>query len=284
MSCRRGTPRNDCGCCKSLAEKVRELYQRCANAIKSINGINPDGANNFDILPGAGIQVNPRANGIEIVATGAAPQDVVKSVNGTTPDADGDVQINTGLLTVNTIAPDADGEFSIAAGSGIQINAGTNGIEIENTSQGAIYTGVSPIQISASNEISFSGWKQHTVNNDWGSYLTGYATKEDILLVFTYTQQRYAILIPRNSNVDYTKTNTILPFNNGDLISINLGRIFNNNTTFTGSKISNNFALSNDDKILTWTNGSTNLTVEKTTTRPEGAYITTYVYVALYTR
>lgn len=36
-----------------------------------------------------------------------------------------------GIRTVNQIQPDADGDFSISAGTGIQINAGTNGIEIE---------------------------------------------------------------------------------------------------------------------------------------------------------
>lgn len=185
MSCRRGVPKNDCSCCKSLAEKVRELWERAANAIKTINGVQADGVNNFDILPGAGIQVNPRANGIEIVATGASPEGLVQSVNGETPDEDGNVEIDTGLLTVNTIAPDADGEFSITAGSGIQINAGDNGIEIENTSQGAVYTGIAPIQISADNEISL---KDFTLadNTQWRTNYVGsdLYTKYDILLQF----------------------------------------------------------------------------------------------------
>lgn len=183
MSCRRGVP-DRCSCLNSLAEKVRELWERCANAIKSINGINPDGANNFDILPGAGIQVNPRANGIEIVATGAAPEGLVESVNGISPDEDGDVQINTGLLTVNGEAPDADGEFSISAGSGIQINAGTNGIEIENTSQGAIYTGVSPIDVNADNEISLKDWTKVN-DNDWSIYNDGTQTTKELYILIS---------------------------------------------------------------------------------------------------
>ena len=161
MSCRRGVKDGDCGCCKSLAAKVRELYQRCANAIKSINGINPDGANNFDILAGAGIQVNPRANGIEIVATGAAPQDVVK--------------------TINTEGPDASGEFTISAGAGIQINAGTNGIEIENISTGTTYTATAPIQIDADNDISLAGWTAHSTSS-WSDVVDNGVTTKDILI------------------------------------------------------------------------------------------------------
>ena len=179
MSCRRGTPRNDCGCCKSLAEKVRELYQRCANAIKSINGINPDGANNFDILPGAGIQVNPRANGIEIVATGAAPQGIIE--------------------TINSEGPDSDGNFAITAGSGIQINTGTNGLEIENTSQGAVYTGVSPIAVNADNEISLKEWVEDG-GNAWDSYLDqDNNITEDIILITKATYIEDDIYIPKGT-------------------------------------------------------------------------------------
>lgn len=183
MSCRRGTPRNDCGCCKSLAEKVRELYQRCANAIKSINGINPDGANNFDILPGAGIQVNPRANGIEIVATGAAPQGMIE--------------------TINNEGPDSDGNFAITAGSGIQINAGTNGFEIENISQGAVYTGVSPVVVNEDNEISLKDWVFYD-STDWSVFkdANGRTTEELLIILRAPTRIQGIAYIPKGIMAD----------------------------------------------------------------------------------
>lgn len=248
MSCRRGTPRNDCSCCKSLAEKVRELYQRCANAIKSINGINPDGANNFDILPGAGIQVNPRANGIEIVATGAAPEDVVKSVNGTTPDADGDVQINTGLLTVNGEAPDADGEFSITAGSGIQINAGTNGIEIENTSQGAIYTGVSPIEVNADNEISLVGWTGEE-SSDWRKFIVNGKLDKNLILLTKagYSSYERCYYIPKG-------------FTNSEMGEIRVEGWDNDSSTQTAIQIPLRYLLSNTSATSDVSGNTTNIT------------------------
>lgn len=186
MSCRRGVP-DRCSRLNSLAEKVRELWERCANAIKSINGINPDGANNFDILPGAGIQVNPRANGIEIVNTGALPP-TIDSVE-----------------TINQIAPDANHDFTITAGSGVQINAGTNGIEIENTSQGAIYTGVSPIDVNASNEISIKDFTLHNSNN-WNIFEADHKTTTDLLFTITDSSWNHydMVFIPKGTITNAT--------------------------------------------------------------------------------
>lgn len=239
MSCRRGVPKNDCSCCKSLAEKVRELWERAANAIKTINGVQADGANNFDILPGAGIQVNPRANGIEIVATGAAPQDVVKSVNGETPDEDGNVAIDTGLLTVNTIAPDADGEFSISAGSGIQINAGDNGIEIENTSQGAIYTGEAPIIIDSDNKISLAGFTQ-VATDAWAQFATGwpFVIQKDLLLQIGDSGTCQTVFLPKGFKFTNNNINIVWSPVNWSIIisdSIWLRDIFKNGNNYAPS-------------------------------------------------
>lgn len=167
MSCRRGIPKNDCSCCRSLAEKVRELWERAANAIKTINGVQADGANNFDILPGAGIQVNPRANGIEIVATGAAPED-------------------DGIKTINYVQPDEDGDFILRGGTGVDIEEiedeeGINGLEISCTVEAPTYTGVSPIEINADNEITFKDWvKDETYQ--WAKYIEDGKTTTDIIL------------------------------------------------------------------------------------------------------
>ena len=218
MSCRRGVKDGDCGCCKSLAAKVRELYQRCANAIKSINGINPDGANNFDILAGAGIQVNPRANGIEIVNTGALPP-AVDSVE-----------------TINQIAPDANHDFAITAGSGIQINAGTNGIEIENISQGAVYTGISPIQISASNEISLKGWTVYD-STDWSVFKDANRTiTEDLILIVATQYHSKTYYLPKGLVlVASNECQLDIPYTNepGCFITVNMDMVLSNNSAST---------------------------------------------------
>lgn len=88
-----------------------------------------------------------------------------------------------GIRTVNQIQPDADGDFSITAGTGIQINAGTNGIEIENISEGAVYTGVSPISVNADNEISLDDWVEVT-GNQWAAFKdSNNAITEDLILI-----------------------------------------------------------------------------------------------------
>lgn len=230
MSCRRGTPRNDCGCCKSLAEKVRELYQRCANAIKSINGINPDGANNFDILPGAGIQVNPRANGIEIVATGAAPEGMIE--------------------TINNEGPDADGNFSISAGTGIQINAGTNGIEIENTSQGAVYTGISPIEINADNEISLKDWIVYNDTN-WSVFKdSDNKITENLILIIAVENHTKVYYLPKGLQlVNNNQCSLDIPYDTqGGMINTNLSTVLSNSSIFTNYF---NFTYTNNSGILT---------------------------------
>lgn len=215
MSCRRGVP-DRCSRLNSLAEKVRELWERCANAIKSINGINPDGANNFDILPGAGIQVNPRANGIEIVNTGALPP-AIDSVE-----------------TINQIAPDANHDFAITAGSGIQINAGTNGIEIENTSQGAIYTGVSPIEVSADNEISLKDWVVYDSTN-WSGFLdANKAITEDLLLIIATEHHSKTYYLPKGLSLvigNVCQVDIQYGDNPGEWVSANLYNLLSTGTS-----------------------------------------------------
>ena len=168
MSCRRGVPKNDCSCCKSLAEKVRELWERAANAIKTINGVQADGANNFDILPGAGIQVNPRANGIEIVATGAMPED-------------------DGIKTINYVQPDEDGDFILRGGTGVDIEEiedeeGINGLEISCTVEAPTYAAGDGIEIE-DDTISLKDWYVYT-QQDWSVFVTDDKVNEDVILVY----------------------------------------------------------------------------------------------------
>ena len=196
----------------SIKCKLKEIWNALQGKLHSINGVQGDGQGNVKIVAGSGIVVNNDAaqNQIEIVNTGATPEGLVESVNGILPDEDGDVQIDTGLLTVNGEAPDADGEFSITAGTGIQINESENGIEIENTSQGAIYTGVSPIEVNADNEINLKDWHFVETNNDWNKFISNvYNTTEDLIVVKGTMQATTYTYIPKNTP---TATPVIMPY------------------------------------------------------------------------
>ena len=114
-----GSGSSDCGCCPP-------------KSIKKINNIEPDDNGKFEVRAGTNVTITDITNGIEISATGGSAEDVVKSVNGELPDQNGDVTVDTGVMTVNGVSPDADGEVTITAGSNITItpDAGTNSIEI----------------------------------------------------------------------------------------------------------------------------------------------------------
>ena len=82
--------------------QINELWQAVRNKLHSINGVPGDGNGDVKILAGQNVQiVNDQVQGeITISATVAAPQDVVKSVNGELPDSAGAVVIPVGTALV----------------------------------------------------------------------------------------------------------------------------------------------------------------------------------------
>lgn len=165
-----------------------------------------------------------------------------------------------GIRTVNQIQPDEDGEFSISAGSGIQINAGTNGIEIKNTSQGAIYTGVSPITINASNEISLDGWN-FVKNNQFDTIIdSNNVFLQDTVFIAGYARARYdSLFIPKGTTIANT-TNLIFNYDqNSSLFFYKGAGLFSTSTTMS-CQLTQSILYNNS-----WTTGVLTLIFENST-------------------
>ena len=121
----------------------------------------------------------------------------VQSVNGELPDQDGDVTVDTGVLTVNGVSPDADGEVTITAGSNITItpDADTNSIEI-----------------SASVP---SDWNLYN-STDWTNLFdaNGKSKYNMIIAVYLYsagiTRQGF-IYVPKQADFKYAGTQFVMP-------------------------------------------------------------------------
>ena len=86
----------------SLRCEIANLWNALKTKLHSINGVQGDGNGDVKILAGQNVQiVNDQVQGeITISATAAAPQDVVKSVNGELPDSAGAVVIPVGTALV----------------------------------------------------------------------------------------------------------------------------------------------------------------------------------------
>lgn len=165
-----------------------------------------------------------------------------------------------GIRTVNQIQPDADGEFSITAGTGIQINAGTNGIEIENTSQGAVYTGVSPITINADNEISLDGWN-FVKNNQFDTIIdSDNVFLQDTVFIAGYARSRYdSLFIPKGTTIE-NSTNLIFNYDqNSSLFFYKGSGLFSTSTTMSCQLVKS--ILYNNN----WNTGILTLTFESST-------------------
>ena len=152
------------------------------HCVKAINNVSPDPNGDFAIEAGQNVTITETEYGIEISSTGGSAEDVVKSVNGELPDQNGNVTVDTGVMTVNGVSPDADGEVTITAGSNITItpDAGTNSIEI--SAEGGSPEAVAPIYIDGDGKIAIKGWELVTFT-DWSVFrnANGEAT-EDLLL------------------------------------------------------------------------------------------------------
>lgn len=83
------------------------------HCVKAINNASPDPNGDFTIAAGDNVTITEVQNGIEITAAGGSAEDAVKSVNNLLPDAQGNVNVNVGVLTVNNQTPDAQGNIDI---------------------------------------------------------------------------------------------------------------------------------------------------------------------------
>ena len=164
------------------------------HCVKAINNVSPDPNGDFAIEAGQNVTITETEYGIEIAATGGSSEDAVKSVNGELPDADGDVTIDTGVMTVNGVSADADGEVTITAGSNITItpDAETNSIEIEASVP--TVDAVAPIYIDGDGKIALKNWSLYTGGTDWRVFreiVDGYSTiTEDLLIILQWEGQR----------------------------------------------------------------------------------------------
>ena len=190
---RQDVPYPDAGRC-SLRCEIANLWNALKTKLHSINGVPGDGSGDVKILAGTNVQiVNDQVHN-EITVSAALSEDVVKSVNGVTPDADGDVTINTGVMTVNSVTPDADGEITITAGSNITItpDAGNNSIEIAAAGGGG----------------GGEEWTLVTTTN-WSSYLNGRVALVDMLLTIKGSYIYDDCVIPKGTDVYTIGCNSI---------------------------------------------------------------------------
>lgn len=184
MTCRKDVPGSCSAYCR-LKEKVEELWRRAANAIKTINNVQPDGENNLTIEAGDGIQIEDISNGIRITNTGALPpavDDVVK--------------------TINYVTPDDEGDFILRGGTGIDIEEidegeGINGLEISCNVQAPEYTATAPIIIT-NNNISLSDFEPVT-NTNWAEFAVGwpFVIQEDLILLIGDNPTQSTIYLPK---------------------------------------------------------------------------------------
>jgi hypothetical protein len=82
----------------SLRDALDQLLVATGTAVKTIEGITPDGSGNFDMVPGTGISLTPQPNGLMVSATSSSgPIDVLKSEMAVAPG---------GSLTLNLTTTD----------------------------------------------------------------------------------------------------------------------------------------------------------------------------------
>ena len=200
---RQGVPydgaENGCG----IWCQIKQLWTIMRTKLKSINGVPGDGDGDVKILAGTGVTINNDQLHNEITISAAGSDDAVKSVNGTLPDSDGDVAIDTGVLTLNNIAPDSDGDFTISAGSNITITPGTN--EIEISASGGTPTANEPIYIDGDGKISLRGFTLVSDKN-WARYAVSLIAQTDLYLVaYNASGLSGEVFCPKGAHIDNFK-------------------------------------------------------------------------------
>ena len=193
--------------------QINELWQAVRNKLHSINGVPGDGNGDVKILAGQNVQiVNDQVHN-EITISAAAPADIVKSVNGDLPDQDGDVTVDTGVMTVNGDLPDATGDVTVDTGV-MTINSVTPDADGEITITAGSNITITPDAVNNSIEIAAAGggsteeWTLVTTAN-WSSYLNGRVALRDMLLTIKGTYIYDDCLVPKGTDVYTIGCNSI---------------------------------------------------------------------------
>lgn len=230
-----------------------------SGTVRSINGISPASlptpgnvvlnASDVGALPST-IDPVETVNGISPDAQGNVNVGTVKSVNGSTPDAQGNVNLPTvaGVTSVNGIGPDAQGNVQIAVGAVNTVNniAPTNG----NVALTASDVGAMSSDVTSGNGVLSSGWtagstnwikigrlvyaKIITLKNETGSTASGNTV---IATGFPVPDSRISdaiFLARKNNNSSDPQTTIILRIGSDGNLKFNFAGAMNNNDVVDG--------------------------------------------------
>lgn len=87
-------------------------------------------------------QYTTNGNGVSSLVDTRVMKDnlYIKTINGNTPNDEGDITINTGVLKVNNIVPNSSGNFTLSAGTNAQLASGTNALTINTKNDAFQFT------------------------------------------------------------------------------------------------------------------------------------------------
>lgn len=230
-----------------------------SGTVRSINGISPASlptpgnvvlnASDVGALPST-IDPVETVNGISPDAQGNVNVGTVKSVNGSTPDAQGNVNLPTvaGVTSVNGVGPDSQGNVQIAVGAVNSVNnvAPTNG----NVALTASDVGAMSGDVTSGNGVMETGWtaewaswikigrvvyvKIRNLKNETGATATGNTV---IATGFPIPDSRISdamFLARKNSNSSDPQTTILLRIASDGNLKFNFAGSMNNNDVVDG--------------------------------------------------
>lgn len=87
-------------------------------------------------------QYTTNGNGVSSLVDTRVMKDnlYIKTINGNTPNNEGNIAVNTGVLKVNNIVPNSSGNFTLNAGTNAQLTNGTNALTINTKNDAFQFT------------------------------------------------------------------------------------------------------------------------------------------------